>query len=82
MRKFRKVLRDELEDVVCDVCGRSCMSDCSLGDPSMAEYATLEGIWGYCSRMDGERHRCEMCEDCFRRVWGFIDSLMGSRGPS
>lgn len=77
MRKFRKALKDELEDVVCDVCGRSCSSDCSaaMGGGSAAEYATLEAAWGYCSRKDEERYLCEMCEDCFDRVRGFIDSI-------
>jgi len=79
MRKYRKVLKDEVEDIVCDVCGRSCLTDCSMGDPAMSEYATLEAVWGYCSKKDGERYTCEMCEDCFGRVSGFIDSLKGSR---
>lgn len=75
MKRYKKVLKDQLDEVVCDVCGRSCMSECSHGDPHMAEYATLEGAWGYCSRRDGERYRCEMCEGCFERVSAFIDSL-------
>jgi hypothetical protein len=75
MRKYRKVLKDEVEDIVCDICGKSCLTDCSMGDPAMSEYATLEGIWGYCSAKDGERYTCEMCEDCFGRVSDFIDSM-------
>lgn len=83
MRNFRKVLKDELEDIVCDICGKSCMNECSLaGGPAMAEYATLEGIWGYCSRRDEERHLCEMCEDCFERVSVFIDSMRGRPASS
>ena len=75
MRKFRKTLKDEVADIICDICGRSCMSECSLDDPAMSEYATLEAIWGYCSVRDGERYICEMCEDCFGKVSAFIDSL-------
>jgi hypothetical protein len=74
MRKFKKVLKNELEDIVCDVCGRSCMTQCSMGDPAMAEWALLEAMWGYCSRKDGESYKCEMCEDCFDKVRAFIDS--------
>lgn len=82
MRKFRKRLRSEVSDIVCDVCGRSCLTDCSMGDPAMAEYATLEAQWGYCSKRDGERYQCEMCEDCFERVSAFVDSLKGTPGTS
>jgi hypothetical protein len=81
-RKFRKVLKDELEDIICDVCGKSCLTDCSMDDPAMSEYATLEGIWGYCSKKDGERYLCEMCEGCFEKVSAFIDSLKSTRGIS
>jgi len=82
MRNFRKVLKDQLEDVVCDVCGRSCLTECSLGDPMMAEYATLEAKWGYCSKMDGEEYLCDMCEECFGKVSAFIDSLKGRDASS
>jgi hypothetical protein len=78
MRKYTKILTDSLADVECDVCGASCMSECSMDDPAMAEYATLEGIWGYCSRRDGERYTCDMCEACFERVSVFINSLKAS----
>lgn len=85
MRKHRRVLKEEVSDIVCDVCGRSCLSDCSRamgGGASAAEYATLEGIWGYCSGRDGERYICEMCEDCFGKVSSFIDSLKRTPGTS
>lgn len=75
MRKYRKVEKDELSDIVCDICGESCLSDCSMEDPAMSEWATLEAYWGYCSRRDGEKYKCEMCEGCFERVSAFIDSL-------
>lgn len=85
MRKYRKALKDELEDIVCDICGGSCLTDCSKamgGGSSAAEYATLEGIWGYCSGRDGERYTCEMCEACFEKVSGFIASLKGPAASS
>lgn len=77
MRKYRKVLKDQLEDIVCDVCGRSCLSDCSraMGGGTAVEYATLEAAWGYCSKKDGDRYSCEICEECFDRVRAFIDSI-------
>jgi hypothetical protein len=76
MRKFRKKLKPELADIICDICGESCLSDCSMGDPAMAEWALLEALWGYCSGgKDGDKYRCEMCEKCFDKVRAFIDSM-------
>jgi len=77
LKKYRKVLKDEVEDVVCDICGKGCRDECSdsAADAGMVEYATLEALWGYCSRRDGESYRCDMCEDCFEKVLAFIDSL-------
>ena len=75
MRKYKKVLKDEVDCVICDVCGDSCRKDCSHMLNCPGEYATLEAVWGYCSRRDGDRYQCEMCEDCFEKVLGFIDSL-------
>lgn len=76
MRKFKKVLKNELSDILCDICGKSCTNDCSsISDPPIMEYATLEAMWGYCSRKDGDSYKCEMCENCFDKVKAFIDSI-------
>ena len=75
MRKYKSALRPVLEDVFCDICGKSCSSECSMGDPTMLEYATLEVFWGYCSRKDGDNYSCEMCESCFDKIKSFIDSI-------
>jgi hypothetical protein len=75
MRKYKKILKDELSDVICDICGKSCLSECSMGDPAMSEYATLEAIWGYCSVKDGDYYRCEMCEKCFEKVVAYMESI-------
>jgi hypothetical protein len=77
MRKYKKVKKDQLFDIVCDICGKGCKDICSdaADDAGMVEYATLEALWGYCSNKDGERYTCEMCEGCFDRVRAYIDSL-------
>ena len=72
MRKYKKKLKDELYDIVCDICGKTCIIE---QDVTMAEFATLEAIWGYYSRKDETRYSCEMCEDCFDKVSSFIDKL-------
>lgn len=76
MRKFRKALSKVLDDIVCDICGKSCIDPvCGQSDPQMAEYAVLEASWGYCSRKDEEQYRCEMCEDCFDKLKIHLESL-------
>lgn len=75
MRKYKKKLRPEVSDIICDICGKSCLSTCSMDDPGMAEYAVLEASWGYCSKKDGQQFRNEMCESCFDKVVAFLDSM-------
>lgn len=77
MKKYKKVRKEQLFDVICDICGKGCRTDCSdiSEDASMVEYATLEAVWGYCSKRDGERYTCEMCESCFEKVKAYIDSI-------
>lgn len=77
MRKYKKVRKDQLFDIVCDICGQGCRNQCSdmQDDASMVEFATLEALWGYCSRKDGGSYKCEMCENCFDKVKAHIDSM-------
>jgi hypothetical protein len=74
MRKYKSVPKDVLSEIICDVCGAKC-EDCSQDDPLMAEYATLEAMWGYCSTKDGDRFTCDMCEKCFDKVVSFVESI-------
>ena len=77
MKKYKKVKKDQLFDIVCDICGVGCRNECSeaVEDAGFVEYATLEALWGYCSGKDGEHYVCEMCEDCFDRIKSYIDSI-------
>jgi hypothetical protein len=74
MRKYKKILKDVTSDIVCDICGKSCVDE-RWGGVDAAEFATLEAIWGYCSKKDGEKYGCEMCEDCFDKVKSYIDTI-------
>lgn len=75
MRKYKKVLKDELEDVVCDVCGKSCVSGTLEAFGVGAEFAVLRADWGYGSRKDGESFMLEMCEDCFDKIVAFVGTI-------
>ena len=73
MKKLKKLPVDSIVDVECDICHQSCKREIGI------EYAQLSvpGGWGYDSRKDGERHECDMCEDCYDKVREFIKSLGG-----
>lgn len=82
MRKFKMELREVLSDVVCDVCGLSCLRD-GCYDPLMADFATLEATWGYCSNgKDGDHYKCDICETCFDKIVAMIDSIKSAPNPT
>ncbi len=74
MRKYKKVLKKQTSDIVCDICGDSCLPN-TYKDPKMAEYATLEATWGYFSKKDENQYFCEMCESCFDKIINYIESI-------
>ena len=60
MKTYKQVVR-KVEDIVyCDICGKTCTND-NYG----SEYASLEAIWTYGSKHDGERFDIQLCENCF-----------------
>lgn len=74
MRRYKKKLKNVLEDIVCDICGKSCIPS-SQEDVGFAEFAVLEANWGYFSRKDETSYNCEICEDCFDKLNNFIEGL-------
>lgn len=52
-----------VSDVRCDVCEKSCQTDCSN-----ISFGTLSAQWGYGSQHDGEKYEVHLCESCFFQV--------------
>lgn len=73
MRKYRKILKDELSDVVCDFCGKSCIRH--HDDVGSSEFAVLKARWGYWSRKDESSCDYDICEDCFDRILVFAKTI-------
>jgi DNA-directed RNA polymerase alpha subunit len=71
MKIMKKELVETLIDIECDVCGSLCKKECDI------ESASLTAIWGFDSRKDGEKHSCDLCEDCYDKVHEFIATLGG-----
>ena len=61
MRLFKKAAVEEevLDKVLCDACGE----EISLKN---GDYLYFEKEWGYFSSMDGERHKADVCEECYK----------------
>ena len=75
MKKIGKVIkeREELEDIICDICGKSCRDKYDMN----YEFSELSASWGYGSHRDTEQWNVEFCEDCSNKIKEFIESLGG-----
>ena len=74
MKKYEKRLveTNELVEVTCDICGKSCKSDCDF------EYSSLIADWGFGSKHDGELWHYHFCMDCSEKLLVRINELRGS----
>ncbi|WAG79126.1 hypothetical protein LMK08_00210 [Metapseudomonas furukawaii] len=63
-------MRDPAQDnacLLCDVCGSNTRVP-GYGH----QFGTLQAIWGYGSRHDGERYRVHLCESCFFQTLAYL----------
>lgn len=63
MRIYKKVTKKVEDRIYCDLCGHNCTTD-----NFSSEYATLEAVWGYSSKRDGEKFDIQICEKCFNDI--------------
>lgn len=68
MKTFKKKTVKVLDQIICDVCGKTCTDDFYNNH----ENATLEAMWGYNSRSDGTKFEIHLCENCFGDVLGWM----------
>lgn len=69
MKKTKKVECQKLDEVLCDICGKSCKKTCDN------EFASLTATWGYDSKKDLLRHNIDLCEDCFDKTIEFLKQI-------
>jgi hypothetical protein len=67
MKTYKEKIIKAIDDVNCDVCGKSATT-MNMG-PSWAE---LSACWGYGSIHDGYQYEIDICENCFSDVMNFI----------
>lgn len=66
---MRKFLEDQktLKAVVCNGCGKPLKVENGMVKEGCF---AAEPVFGYFSSMDGQRHRFDLCEDCYRKFTG------------
>jgi hypothetical protein len=69
MNIFKQKLVDTLDNVLCDVCNKSCKHEMNY------EVARLSVNWGYESKNDGDAYCIDLCEDCFERTLQHLKSI-------
>lgn len=69
MKVYKKKLVKAINDVLCDICGNSCII---VADNVGPDFATLEACWGYGSKYDGTKYDIDICENCFTATIQFL----------
>jgi len=67
--KRKKV--EELKDIICDSCGKSCLIDTGLKFKNF-EFMELKAEWRFGSKKDGEEWNAHLCEKCVDEKLSFI----------
>ena len=69
MIKTKKIVKEieQTEDIICDICGKSCKSFTDF------EYLELTATWGFESNKDGEKWDAHICEKCVDEKLSFIN---------
>lgn len=55
----------ELDQVVCNCCGKEIPKDCH---GYFEDYIHIEKDWGYFSNKDGKHHSFDLCESCYDKI--------------
>ncbi|MBQ9765796.1 MAG: hypothetical protein IJW18_06335 [Lachnospiraceae bacterium] len=62
--------QDNIKKIVCNKCGRELELENGI---AREDYCTVNKLWGYFSQRDGQRHRFELCEQCYEElIAGFL----------
>ncbi len=72
---MKTILKKEVIEATCDICGQDCMKDVFFASDSEGdsddhenikefEGMELKAFWGWESNKDGERWEGVVCEDC------------------
>lgn len=60
----------DIEDIICDVCGKSCNTDTGF------ERLTMNAQWGFMTKKDFQKWEADVCEKCVDEKLGFIKFII------
>lgn len=58
--------QEELDSLQCNRCGKICQD--STDPEPKSDYLEVEVYWGYYSKKDGEKHKWDICEECYDKI--------------
>lgn len=70
-KEFKKVEKDEVSDIICDMCHRSCKRSIAEGCTTH-EYMEVYAKWGYGSNKDMSKWEAHFCEECAEKIDDFV----------
>jgi len=73
MKILKPKLVDQLENIICDVCGNFCKKEYNI------EYAKIIANWGFETKKDGQVYEIDLCENCFDKTLEFINSISNKK---
>ena len=56
----------EVEDIICDCCGKTCDTDTGF------EYLTMTAQWGFMTKKDFQKWEADVCEKCVDEKLSFV----------
>lgn len=65
MRKYGTQKEAELEEAVCNCCGKKMRVENGILKEGFCE---IDIKWGYFSKKDGMRHQFDLCELCYDKI--------------
>ena len=60
-----------LDKVICNMCGEVIINGNTYRSERQ-DYLAIRKCWGYHSNKDGEKHRIDLCENCYDKL---VESL-------
>ena len=63
----------EIQDLICDRCGKSCVQRRFENGDINSETAEFSATWGYGSHNDGVIWEAQVCADCAALIYDFIN---------
>ena len=67
MRRYRNDNSNDVIEIKCNVCGKNLKIENGL---IVEGNMSIDYSWGYFSDMDGEVHKFDICQECYKKLSG------------